>query len=103
MIFLKRNMQTVKLIYNFLDGVFATLWGLAVIDYFAVYKTVEFDIKSLISSGVQSIYIIVGLLYFILSGIYRHQLKQEELKEKRMLNRKMQIEIERIEEKQKKN
>lgn len=96
-------MQTIRLIYNFMDGVFGTLLGLTIIDYFSIYKTMDFSIKEFISSGIQSIYIVVGLIYFILSGIYRHQTKQEELKEKRMLNRKMQIEIEKIEEKLKKN
>lgn len=103
MICLKINMQTIKFIYNFMDGVFGTLLGLTIIDYFSVYKSVEFDLKEFITSGAQSIYIIVGLIYFILSGIYRHQTKQEELKEKRMLNRKMQMELDRIEEKLKKN
>jgi hypothetical protein len=63
-------MQTIKTIFQFIEGVVATFWGLTIIDYFAVPKPINYNLQDIISSGVQSLYIVVGLVYFILNGIF---------------------------------
>jgi hypothetical protein len=90
-------MQTIKTIFQFIEGVVATFWGLTIIDYFAVPKPINYNLQDIISSGVQSLYIVVGLIYFILNGIYRHQTKQLEREEKRLKNLKLQEEVESME------
>lgn len=96
-------MQTLKLIYNYIEAVFATFWGLTVIDFLAIPKTMEFNLQTLISSSVQSIYIVVGLIYFILNGIYRHQSKQLERETKRIQNKRAQLDLDNLEDRRKKN
>lgn len=90
-------MQTIKNVFQFIEGIAATFWGLTVIDYLAIYEPLQFSFKEFLNSSVQSLYIVVGLIYFILNGVYRHQMKQLEREEKRIKNLKLQEELESME------
>lgn len=103
MIILKRDMQTVRSLYKFVEGVFGSLWVLTVLDYFSVIKLLQFTIQETINSVFQSIYIAVGLVYFIANGIYRHQKNTLDREAQAIQNRKNLVEVEMMEYEAKKN
>ena len=103
MMLLKRDMQTVKAVWKFAEGIFGSLWVLTVLDYFSVVKLLQFTFQDTINSIFQSIYIAVGLVYFIANGIYRHQKNALDREAQAIQNRKNLVEVEMMEYEAKKN
>lgn len=96
-------MQTARVLYNFFEWIATTFWGLAVIKHFVLIESMEYSFREFINSSMQSIYIAVGLIYFIANGIYRHLSKKQDREEKRIRNRILEMELEQLENRRKKN
>jgi len=96
-------MQKVKAIWKFTEGFFGSLWVLTLLDYFSIIKLLQFTLQDTLNSIFQSIYIAVGLVYFIANGVYRHQKNTLDREAQAIQNRKNLVEVEMMEFDAKKN
>lgn len=96
-------MQTVKSLWKFVDGFFGSIWVLTVLDYFSIIKLLQFTLQEALNSIFQSIYIAVGLVYFVMNGIYKHQKNTLDREAQSIQNRKNLVEVEMMEYDAKKN
>ena len=98
-----RNMQTIRIVFNIVEAIMTAFWGLVTISFFTITPEMKFNAQELISSWSQSLYIVIGIVYFVMNGVYRHQNKQLERDKKKLENRRMQMDLDRIENNRKKN
>lgn len=96
-------MQTVRAVWKFAEGIFGSLWVLTVLDYFSIIKLLQFTLQDTLNSIFQSIYIAVGVVYFIANGVYRHQKNTLDREAQRIQNRKELVQVEMMEFEAKKN
>lgn len=96
-------MQTLKVVYNWLEGIFGAFWIASILDYFSILNVLQFTFQETFNSMLNSLFIAFGLVFFILGGWYKHSIKQEEIKSKKIANKKAQLELDRLEQSRKKN
>lgn len=86
-----------KLFFQGIDYLFATFLGITILDLLNFIRVDLVDWMQAVDISVQYIYIIIGLVYFILKGIHNFKMNILERREKEIENLKKLEELEGME------
>lgn len=87
-------MALIKYIFKFVDWSFGMYLGITAIDFFKDYAQNDFSITDVVDARLKLVYMIVGLIYFILRGIHEIKMRKLDREEKRLRNKMLNEDFE---------
>lgn len=96
-------MQTLKTTYDWLTNIFGAYWIVSLFDTLSITNLLQFSLQEMFNSFLHSLFMAFGVLFFALGGWYKHKIKNEEIKAKRIANKRAEMELDNYEHRRKKN
>lgn len=87
------KMGSIKFVYSLINGLFGAIWGLTVIDLFAILFSGQDSPVYWLDTGVKLIMAVAGAIYFIAKGIielpHKNKMQKLDLERKKLEVEKM--------------